>query len=201
MSFRIAVRVRDAEHARIAWAVASHPLAGVVGMVGKRPPSAWKGLVRHEDESTGYDVVVDPSPEDRAMVVVVAGTSELPSVTNASPMGLARVLATLVPGSTPVWTVVGRPRTNGLAVTMPPPIGRVHADRDGRIPIEGPLAAVGAMGAESRVVVDDRKFLEALCIAAGAFVAEGVTSPTPVWERAEAYLEACETLGLVVAGT
>jgi hypothetical protein len=48
--------------------------------------------------------------------------------------------------------------------------------------------------------MDQRKFLAAVCIAAGAVVADrALTGPTPVWERPDDYIGACETLGLVIA--
>jgi hypothetical protein len=48
--------------------------------------------------------------------------------------------------------------------------------------------------------VDDRPFMEAICLAAGAAVADDtIVEPTPVWERGDRFVDACEWLGLVVA--
>jgi hypothetical protein len=197
----IAVRVRDDAHARIAWAVASHPEAGRVVMVGRKPPPSWGDLVEHAKSSAGVEVVVDPNPDDPGLVVT-AGPSQRSGITHASPEGLARSLLVRLgePGAEPAWTVVGRPLRSGRSWSFPPPLGVVLAD-DGRAPVEGDLAGAGAFGQSILAVVDDRRFFEAICIAAGAAVADpGLDRPTPVWERAEDYLAACETLGLVIAG-
>jgi hypothetical protein len=195
-----AVRVRDDAHARIAWALGSHPGIGKVAMLGRKPPASWRDLVVGGRELGTADIVVDPDPDD-AGIVVTAGDSTRPGITNASPQGLARALQTRLTGdSVAIWTTRGKPNREGPVHHFPPPVGPVRGT-SGDAPIEGDLAGVGAFGdVGSVVVIDDLRFLETVCMAAGAVVADiAITEPTPVWERAEDYIRACEQLGLVIA--
>lgn len=199
MGFPIyAVRVRDDAHARIAWALGSHPKVGKVGMLGRRPPSSWSDLVVPARELGKPDIVVDPQPGDEG-IVVTAGPSDRPGITHASPEGLARALASRLGDAQPIWTTRGRPRRDGAIYHFPPPIGAVRGEA-GNAPMESDLAGVGAFGSQSLVVIDDRRFLETVCMAAGGVVADvAIDRPTPVWDRAADYLDACEQLGLVIA--
>lgn len=197
----IAVRVRDDAHARIAWALGSHPAVGKVVMLGHEVPSSWSDLVVPASRLGTPDIVVDPDPDDEG-VVVTAGDTHRPGITHASPEGLARALQVRLgdPEATAVWTPSGRPLRHGDLFHFPPPLGPVRGI-DGSAPVEGDLAGAGAFGTGiSLVVVDDRRFLETVCIAAGGAIADiAITRPTPVWERADAYIGACEELGVVIA--
>lgn len=200
MTPKILVRVRDDAHARIAWAVASLPGVGRIGMLGQPPPSSWRKRVRRASESHDGDIVVDPDPDDRG-VAVVAGPGERPGITHAGPEGLARSLAVRMGDSAiAAWTVEGKPIRRGPSWPFPPPVGVVRGPAEGS-PVVGRFAAAGAFGTKRSIVcVDDRPFMQAVCMAAGAAVAaEDTSRPTPVWERAEDYLAACEELGLVFA--
>jgi hypothetical protein len=196
----IAVRVRDDAHARIAWAVGSHPRIGKVAMLGRKPPASWRDLVVGPGGLGTPDIVVDPDPGD-AGIVVTAGSSTRPGITHASLEGLAKALRVRIgqPDAAVVWTSRGKPLREGPVHHFPPPLGAVRGS-DGEAPVEGDLAGVGVFGTTSLVVLDDRRFLETICMAAGAVVADvALEAPTPVWERAEDYLAACEELGLVIA--
>ncbi len=196
----ILVRVRDDAHARVAWAVASLPGLAPIGMLGHRPPSSWRQLVRRANSSTELDIVVDPDPDDRG-IVVVAGDSERPGITHASLEGLARSLVERLGGSAAaVWTSRGSPKRTGTVFHFPQPVGIVRG-KPGNTPTDGRFAGAGAFGFDRSIVcVDDRPFMEAICMAAGAAIATpDLTAPTPVWERAAEYVEACERLGLVLA--
>lgn len=197
----IAVRVRDDAHARIAWALGSHPAVGRVGMLGHKVPTSWTDLVVPASRLGTPDIIVDPDPTDEG-IVVTAGDSDRPGITHASPEGLARALQVRLgdPGARTVWTPSGRPLRDGDVFHFPPPLGALRGV-DATAPVEGDMAGVGAFGSGvSLVVVDDRRFLETVCIAAGGAIADiAITRPTPVWERADAYISACEELGLVVA--
>lgn len=196
----ILVRVRDDAHARIAWAVASVPGLAPIGMLGHRPPSSWRQLVRRATESTEFDIVVDPDPDDQG-IVVVAGGSDRPGITHASLEGLARSLVERLDGTAEaVWTSPGSPKRTGTIFHFPHPVGAVRG-KSGNTPTDGRFAGAGAFGASGSIVcVDDRPFMEAICMAAGAAIAGAdLTAPTPVWTRADDYIEACERLGLVLA--
>lgn len=151
--------------------------------------------------SSSDDIVVDPDPDD-AGIVVVAGSSDRVGIIQASPEGLAQCLLRKLkdPLAQAVWTSPGSPRRRGLPFVFPRPVGIVRGT-PGELPVGGPFAGVGAFGARrSLVCVDDRRFMEAVCMAAGAAVAStSLTRPTPVWEHADEYIGACEELGLVVA--
>jgi hypothetical protein len=200
VSPKVHVRVRDDAHARIAWAVASLPQLAPVGMIGRRPPESWRKLVHRSKASGDADIIVDPNSGDRG-IVVVAGDSRRPGITHASPQGLARALASQIGGDAEaVWTVDGRPHRIGHAWRFPAPVGDVRGGA-GAVPASGAFAAVGGFGQGRTIVcIDDRPFMQAICMAAGAAIAStDLSEPTPVWERAAAYVEACEKLGLVFA--
>jgi hypothetical protein len=169
-------------------------------MIGRRPPDSWGKLVHRSRASHEGDIIVDPNPGDRG-VVVVAGDSKRPGITHAAPQGLAMALAARVgDDAEAVWTIEGTPHRVGHTWRFPHPVGDLRG-RAGAIPNSGPFAAVGGFGAHRSIVcVDDRPFMQAICMAAGAAVASPeLTEPTPVWDRADAYIEACEELGLVFA--
>lgn len=169
-------------------------------MLGRKPPASWSDLVVAPGGLGTPDIVVDPDPDD-AGIVVTAGESIRPGITHASLEGLAKALRVRIdqPSAEVVWTSRGKPRREGPVHHFPPPLGAVRGI-DGDAPVEGDLAGVGVFGVTSLVVVDDRRFLETICMAAGAVVADiAIEGPIPVWERADAYLAACEELGVVIA--
>ena len=169
-------------------------------MLGRRPPPSWKGLVVSASSSSGYDVVVEPDVADQAPLAVTSGPSERPGITHASLEGVARALAVRAGGGTPVWTVAGRRIHRGRWWAFPAPLGPVLGEA-GSVPVDGEMAGAGAFGGRALVAVDDRRFLSAAALAAGALlVGTGpLDGPVPVWDMAEDYLAACEDLGVVIA--
>lgn len=197
----VLVRVRDDEHARIAWAVASIPGLAPVRMLGRTPPNSWSDLVKAAKTSRPTDIVVDPEPDDLGLVVT-AGATDRAGISHASLEGLARSFCIRLedPAAESVWTVPGPTSRRGTAYHFPPPVGTVRGE-PGEVPGDGAFAAAGAFGGRGSIVcVDARPFLEAICMAAGAAVATpDLMGPTPVWDRAAGYIAACESLGLVLA--
>lgn len=196
----VAVRTRSEWHMRIVAALSAHSRVRRVISVSRPLPSSWGEGVSRERSPVGADVVIDPESGDPGIHVSFGDARS--GITNASSQGLARALATRSIGSTPVWTEPGNPVSGGEPYAFPAPIGVVRSE-DGRAPIGGDLAACGAFGAQSTLaVVDDRRFLDGVCAAAGALIAyPAPTAPIPVWDRPEMYISACEELGLVVAST
>ena len=195
----VAVRARSDWHSRIVAALSSNRRVRHVICVGRSVPKTWSDLVSRESDPAGADVVVDPEPSDPGVHVWLGPGGS--GVTHATTEGLAKALSERVVSSDPVWTVPGDPLSTGRVDVLPSPVGRVHSV-GGRAPVTGDFGGAAAVGeAGSLVIVDDRRFLDAVCAAAGALVA--VPEPAtaiPVWERAEAYIAACEELGLVLAG-
>jgi hypothetical protein len=197
------VRVRDDAHSRIAWAVSSLPDVASVGMLGRRPPKSWNpGVVAAREVPAGA-TVCDPDPHDDGGIWVVAGDADRASVTHASIEGLAHCLA-LRAGSAaePVWTTPGTPRRSDHLTRFPPPVGATPG-RSGRLVSASEFAAAAAVSGQGMLAcVDDREFMEAICMAAAVPLADGsISEPTPVWLHHERYLEMCEWLGLVIAET
>lgn len=190
-------------------ALAGHPRIHRVALVDQDLPASWGHRVVRVEDTAGFEVVIEPVPGDDAIAV---NTGEGAGITHASPLGLARALAAIIgrPRAMPVITQAARgpasKRSKGTVETvwLPPPIGRVlatvDADGVGTIPVTGPLAAAGAISAGlTRAVVDDRLYLEAICLAAAALIVDPAPlKPTPVWQRSESYILAAEELGLVV---
>lgn len=169
-------------------------------MLGRKPPPSWSDLVVGSGVLPTHDIVIDPEPDDPGIVVTLAGSTR-PGIIHASPEGLARALRVRLGevDAEVVWTTRGKPHRNGTVFHFPPPLGPIRGTT-GDAPIDSELAGSGAFGRKVLVVVDDRGFLETICMAAGGVIADtGLTRPTPVWDRADRYLSACEELGLVIA--
>lgn len=216
---RVAVVVRSELEARAAAALAGHPSVETVGMIGRHPSPAWRGRIVEAEGAAGFPIVVGVDSEEAAdqgavAVVPAAGRRDHGVVTHAGLDGLTRALAVRLggsghagPGELLVRTVATRPaparRARASNVAFPSPLGLLAVDGSSDAialaPVEGPWAGVSAeVGGRRLVVVDDRRFLLAACLAAGAFVAEevGAGRPTPVWERADVYLAALAQLGV-----
>lgn len=203
---RVAVVVSDEIGSRCASALLAHPAVELVGLVDADPPRSWGRRAVRSADASGFDVVVGEDAVGAARaagaVLVVPGPApdDGPTVSHASPEGLARSLAEgLDPPVTVALTVPGPPARQGVPVGFPAPVGWVYAtEKDGLLvaSVEG-LAAVAAYDARrTRAVVDDPLFLAGACLAAGALVS---AVPGPAWTRPEAYVAAAEDLGIVVA--
>ncbi len=186
---------------RAAYALAGHPEIGDVGLVGTAPPNSWKERIRKVGSSEGFDVVL--SGKSRPGVSVYrGGGSHSHAVTDASPAGLARALLRRVEDGVALVAMPGIAPRRGQPVHFPEPVGKilVGEDYDG-VPMgrcDPPWAGAAAVSlAKTVAVIDDHRYLAAACLAAGALIVP--MGPGPVWERAGAYIDACEELGLVVA--
>lgn len=202
---KVAVVVSDEIGSRCASALLSHPAVDLVGLVDADPPRSWGSRAVRTADGEGFDVVVGGDAAslapDALLVVPGPAPGGRPAVTHASPEGLARCLAAgLAAPAVVAVTGRGSPAREGTPVAFPAPLGWVYATEvDGLLvaPVDGTLAAVAASDrSRIRAVVDDRLFLEGVCLAAGALVAD---TTGPVWSRPDAYLRAAEDLGLVVA--
>ncbi len=193
---RVLVVGSDPIHLRAAAALAAHPDIAVVGLADAKPPASWKGRMIAARTTNGFDVVVGGSrPGVRSVTADHTGT-----VSMASPVGLVRALATRLPETTGLAvTTPGKPSRAAGHADFPAPVGRVTGViEDNHVmvcPSQSELTAVMAR-TDHRIlaVLDHRDFLEAVTLAAGVFLRSG-----PVWEQAEVYLAACETMGLVIA--
>lgn len=197
----VAIHPRSDVETRTAYALAGHPEIGDIGLVGAAPPNSWKERIRKVGDSEGFDVVV--SGESRSGVSVFRGGAEHPSaVTDASPAGLSRALLTRVDDGVALVALPGIAPRDGQPVQFPQPIGRIliGEDYDG-VPMgrcSPPWAGAAAVSLTKTIaVVDDHRFLAAACLAAAVLIAGSGSGP--VWERADAYIAACEQMGLVVA--
>lgn len=204
-ALRIAVDPSSELAARAASALLSHPDVAEVGLVGKKPPRSWGDRATRIDSTAGFPVVVGgmAGPDQ---ILIVAGDSDRPAITFAGPVGLARCLAARLPAPATLLARAypGTPLRGGRRVAFPAPIGwaqgRTGANGLVECPVGIDVAAVMASdGHTTEAVIDAPLFLAAACLAAGALIAEKVDGPTPVWTNAGAYIEACESLGIVVA--
>lgn len=195
---RVLVEGADPTMLRAATALASHPDIESVGLADIDPPAGWGGRIHRSEAGEAFDRVVG-GPRT-GLLSVTAGPEG--TISYASPLGLARALATRLGGRPRLAiTEPGRPSRSDRWFDFPAPVGRllVRHTVDGvdRCPIEEELAAVGAnIGERTLAVVDQSGFLRAVCLAAGVFLEpEG----GPVWKQPETYLAGCELLGLVIA--
>ncbi len=206
---RVAVHPRTEIEARAASALAGHPDVELVGLVGKRPPGSWRGRMVEVPDASGFEVAIGLDDREGAgtAVPVTAGPApdDGPCVSGADPAGLGRALARGLAGASIARTIAGDRVREGALVGFPAPIGFARASTvdDGvlLVPVEGPVWGVAVWTDDGGLaVVDDGRFLAAVCLAAGVFVADrALDGPVPVWDHADTYRTACESLGLVVA--
>jgi hypothetical protein len=219
---RVAVIARSELEARAAAALAGHPSVETVGIIGRHAPAAWRGRIVEVGDASGFPIVVGADAQEAAgpgSVAVVPGAAHAGgwAVTHAGLTGLTRALAVHLGGrgeegagellahTVPGRPVRPRPGPSDLNVVFPTPLGVLGiesvSEGIGLAPVEGMWAGASAQVGDRRlVVVDDRRFLLAACLAAGAFVATGVGEGiVPVWERAAAFLAALADLGVPTA--
>jgi hypothetical protein len=159
--------------------------------------------------AAGFEVVIGTSDRDEAdsAVVVTGGPppGDGPCVYGADPAGLGRALAAGRTDASIARTITGDRVRDGELVAFPEPIGFARASgRDGDVllvPVEGPVWGVAVWDDSGGLaVVDDGRFLAAVCLGAAAFVAHrALDGAVAVWDAAEAYLAGCRSLGLVIA--
>ena len=197
----------------------AHVLAGE-GFEVSLHGSAKTGRYPQVDDPAGFDVVVgytDTALEVAARAGCAAVTaadidvSPVPTVAAASLLGMALAIAArLEAGGSDVLRVAiahpGGPSLGGVGMAFPPPVGKAR----GTILSEAPLTVVAASSQEpwasivvesntgDQAVVDEHRFLMAICLAAGVALLPpaGIVK---VWDVPDVYLSKAETMGLVAA--
>ena len=171
-----------------------------IGIVGANPPASWGDRVARVGSADGFDVSVGLTPST-GQVSVTAGPDG--DVSWAGPTGLTRSLGTRLEGADLAATVPGHALRDGPRFGFPAPIGWLHGrESDGinQCPHTADVAGVMAVTGSGRslAIVDQQAFLDA-CALAGGVVLAIAGHRGPVWEVAEAYLDAIRSMGLVVA--
>lgn len=166
------------------------------------------------DQADEFDVVVTDAPFGvaidlrRTPLVLAAGSGPTSRtvLTDCSLRGLAIALAKWRGASSVAYTIPTE--LNGSKISFPPPIGSVPSRTGGSVAsISTQEAGVPGQWAGIRVetnpplaMVDDRRFMEAIALAAGASIVgrlpPGIHGP---WENPEPYVRAAFEAGLVVA--
>ncbi len=172
------------------------------------------------DELAGVEVVVgygsgalELARRVGAAAVTAADvdSSPVPTVAGASLLGAAFAIAARLEadGSDVLRVAIahpGGPSLGGVAMTFPPPVGRAR----GTILSDAPLSVLSASTqdpwaaivvestAGDQAVVDDHRFLIAICLAAGVALLPpaGIVK---VWDAPHPYLAKAESMGLVAA--
>ncbi len=197
----------------------AHVLAGE-GLEVSLYGSAKSGRYPRVDDPVGFDVVVGYTSAaleiaERAGAAAVTAaevdSSPVPTVAGASLLGAALAIAArLEAGGSDVRRIAiahpGGPSLGGVGMTFPPPVGRTR----GTILTESPLPVLSASTEDpwaaivvesdtgDQAVVDDHRFLTAICLAAGVALIPpaGIVK---VWDVPNVYLAKAEGMGLVAA--
>jgi hypothetical protein len=182
--------------------------------------SAKSGRYPKVEDPAGIDVVVGYTAAvlevaDRAGCAAVTAAdvevSPVPTVAGASLLGVALAIAArLEAGGSDVLRVAiahpGGPSLGGVGMSFPSPVGKAR----GTILSEAPLKVVSASTQEpwaaivvesntgDQAVVDEHRFLTAICLAAGVALLPpaGIVK---VWDVPDTYLSKAEIMGLVAA--
>ncbi|MGH8928589.1 MAG: hypothetical protein ACRDWH_09580 [Acidimicrobiia bacterium] len=196
----------------------AHALAGegeavsVLGGVKSRYPTVT--------DPRGFDVVLGRTArvleiaEQAGAAAVTADevdSSPVPTVAGASLLGAGLAMAArMEAGGADVLRVAiahpGGPSIGGVAISFPPPVGRSRA----AVLLEEPLKVMAASTQDpwaaivveattgDQAVVDEYRFLSAICLAAGVALIPpaGIVN---VWDVPDIYLAKAEQMGLVGA--
>jgi hypothetical protein len=197
----------------------AHVLAGD-GQEVSLHGSARSGRYPSVDDPSGFDVVVgygeavlELAEKAGAAAVTAAdvNSSPVPTVAAASLLGAALAIAARLTASGSEVVRVGiahpvGPSVGGVAMNFPPPVGRARGTILSEAPFEVLSAATQAPWAAitveadtgNQAVVDEHRFLIAICLAAGVSLIPpaGIVK---VWDSPDAYLSKAETMGLVAA--
>ncbi len=214
-SIDVVVHVSGETEVRAAQALAAESGIGRIALLRATPPPSWGDRIERAEQVDGFTVVVGigaRAAEEAAQAGIPAVLADHPphtappAVVWASPAGLALALADERPSTDVVVTEPGEPLGRGpFTAVFPPPLGRVYAaERDHlgvrRAPVEGDFGGVLVETADTvTVVVDDRRFLAAACLAAGVALLPSAPEIVAVWERRDRYLAAVCRFGLVIA--
>jgi len=197
----------------------AHVLAGQ-GLEVSIHGSAKSGRYPTVDDPAGIDVVVGYTATalevaDRAGCAAVTAAdvevSPVPTVAGASLLGVALAIAARLEaaGSDVLRVAIahpGGPSLGGVGMAFPSPVGKAR----GTILSEAPIKLVSASTAEpwaaivvesnngDQAVVDEHRFLMAVCLAAGVALLPpaGIVK---VWDAPDSYLSQAESMGLVAA--
>lgn len=197
----------------------AHVLAGE-GLDVSIHGGAKSGRYPKMDNPVGVDVVVgytsatlDIAEKAGAAAVTAADvdSSPVPTVAGASLLGVALAIAARLEASgSDILRVAiahpGGPALGGVGMSFPPPVGRAR----GTILSEAPLHVLSASTQEpwaaivveantgDQAVVDEYRFLMAICLAAGVALLPpaGIVK---VWDVPDVYLSKAESMGLVAA--
>jgi hypothetical protein len=197
----------------------AHVLAGE-GLEVSIHGSAKSGRYPKVDNPAGVDLVVgytaaalDMAERVGAAAVTAADvdSSPVPTVAGASLLGVALAIAArLEAGGSDVLRVAiahpGGPSLGGVGMSFPSPVGKTR----GTVLSEAPLNVVSASTQEpwaaivvetntgDQAVVDEHRFLMAICLGAGVALLPpaGIVK---VWDVPRVYLSKAESMGLVAA--
>jgi len=182
--------------------------------------SAKSGRYPSVEAPTGFDVVIGYTEavlavaEATGAAAVTAAdvdTSPVPTVAGASLLGVGlAVAARLEASGSDVSRVAiaypGGPTVGGVTMNFPAPIGRVQGTLLNESDLDVLSAATPAPWAAivveadtgDQAVIDEHRFLTAICLAAGVALIPpaGIVK---VWDGPDAYLSKAETMGLVGA--
>lgn len=212
---RVLVRSDDDRGVRVANALASEP--GIeLALIG----TARSSRVPTVDEPAGFDVVIGAGTEvlqlaqqagAAAVTSAEVDSSPVPTVSGASLLGAGLAIASrMKAGGSDVLRVgiaqPGNGALGGVSISFPAPVGRAR----GTVLMEAPFQVVATASQEpwagisvetntgDQAVVDEHKFLAAVCLAAGIALIPpaGIVK---VWDLASAYLAKAEMMGLVAA--
>jgi hypothetical protein len=146
-----------------------------------------------------------------AVTAADVGSSPVPTVAGASLLGAAMAIAArLESDGTKVHRIAiahpGGPSIGGVGMLFPPPVGRAR----GTVLTETPMTVLSASSQDpwaaivvegdtgDQAVVDEHRFLVAICLAAGVALVPpaGIVN---VWDAPDPYLAKAEEMGLVAA--
>lgn len=197
----------------------AHVLAGE-GLEVSIHGSAKSSRYPKADNAEGVDVVVGytaaaleiaESAGAAAVTAADVDSSPVPTVAGASLLGVALAIAARLEASgSDVLRVAiahpGGPSLGGVGMSFPSPIGKTR----GTVLSESPLNVVSASTQEpwaaivveantgDQAVVDEHRFLMAICLGAGVALLPpaGIVK---VWDSPRVYLAKAESMGLVAA--
>lgn len=212
---KVLVRADSDRDVRVANALASEP--GIeLALIG----TARSSRIPTVEQPAGFDIVIGAGSDVLALAAQAGAaavtaaevdSSPVPTVVGASMMGAGLAIASRLEasGSDVLRVCIAQPGNSplaGVSVVFPTPVGRAR----GTIVTESPFTVVAAACQEpwagisveantgDQAIVDEYKFLSAVCLAAGIALIPpaGIIK---VWDGAHAYLTKAEEMGLVAA--
>jgi hypothetical protein len=212
---KVLVRADNDRDVRVANALASEP--GIeLALIG----TGRSNRIPTVELPAGFDVVIGAGTDvlqlaqlagAAAITAVEVASSPVPTVAGASLLGAGLAIAARLDaeGSDVLRVGIAQPGNGtlgGVSISFPAPVGRTR----GTVLMESPFPVVVAASHEpwagisvetntgDQAVVDEHRFLVAVCLAAGIALIPpaGIVK---VWDGASAYLARAEEMGLVAA--